>query len=200
MGRGDRGGERAVLRFARIDQLRLGADLERSLVPTYIHALAFSPDGGSLLTGSTGGRVTGVTLWDLATEERRYFRSRGPIYAVAFSPDGQTLAAGGSPVRLWDVASGDRLHQLRGQRGSIYALAFSPDGKMLVTGSRLRRPLAVPNALMLWDAQKGTLITIIDTDRHGVTSVAFSPDGRQLAVGLLEANTKICGITYENVR
>ena len=64
----------------------------------------------------------------------------------------------------------------------------------------MRRPLAVPNALMLWDAQKGTLITIIDTDRHGVTSVAFSPDGRQLAVGLLEANTKICGITYENVR
>ena len=42
----------------------------------------------------------------------------------------------------------------------------------------MRRPLAVPNALMLWDAQKGTLITIIDTDRHGVTSVAFSPDGR----------------------
>ncbi len=169
----------------------------RDLDRTDIYALAFSPDGMSLASGSShrdparGGSVGRLTLWDLATGDRRQlYRGRVPM-AVAFSPDGETLAAGGSPVRLWDVASGDRLHQLRGRGNRSSALAFSPDGKILVTGSY--------RTLTFWDAEMGTRITDIATSR-GVTSVAFSPDGTKLAVGMFEANTKIYGFTRENVR
>ncbi len=178
----------------------------RDLDPVPIYAIAFSPDGKSLASASnhrdTSRResVGRLTLWDLATGERRSLyrvvgragvgtRSGGVMNAVAFSPDGQTLAAG---RLLFDVASGDRLHQRRGRnRGG--SLAFSPDGKILVTGSY--------RTLTFWDAEMGTRITeIYAVGPSGVTSVAFSPDGTKLAVGMFEANTKIYGITRENVR
>jgi len=188
------GQERGVLRFQNLDR-------------TDIYALAFSPDGNGLVTGSShmdrdSGQLTGrLTLWDLATGETELiYRDRvGPILAVAFSPDGKTLASGGFSriPRLWDVASGDRLHQLPRQRDWVYALAFSPDGEILVTGAgnTRARTRTSPGTLTLWDAASGTMITTIDTDNHGVTSVAFSPDGRQLAVGIFEGNTKVFGIT-----
>ncbi len=188
------GQERGVLQFENLDR-------------TDIYALAFSPDGRGLVTGSShtdrdSGEITGrVTMWDLATGEwEPIHRDRlGAILAVAFSPDGNTLASGGVSriPRLWDVASGDRLHQLPRQRDWVYALAFSPDGEILVTGAGNTRARArtSPGTLTLWDAASGTMITTIDTDNHGVTSVAFSPDGRQLAVGIFEGNTKVFGIT-----
>ncbi len=170
-------------------------DLDR----TDIYALAFSPDGMSLASGSrhwdpargesVGGRLT---LWDLATgDRRRLYRGKNVPRAVAFSPDGETLAAG---RLLLDVASGDRLHQLRGRGSGGSALAFSPDGKMLVKGSG--------RWLTFWDAEMGTRITEIDMRGGGrsVRSVAFSPDGTKLAVGMFEGNTRIFGITSENVR
>jgi WD40 repeat protein len=167
---------------------------------TNIYALAFSPDGKSLFTGSSRT----ITIWDLATGEQQSFY-RGPsggARALAFSPDGKTLATGYSAIpRLWDVASGDRLHRLPQQRNQIFALTFSPDGEILVTGAgNTSRGRGTTNALTLWDVETGTMITIIDTDGRGVTSVAFSPDGTQLAVGLFEADAKIFGITRENVR
>jgi WD40 repeat protein len=69
-----------------------------------VHAVAFSPDGAALLSGSADGTAR---LWD--AEEGRAMAAHhweiGPIYAVAVAPDGQTAAAGGGrgPVVVWDL-------------------------------------------------------------------------------------------------
>ncbi len=69
-----------------------------------VTAVAFTPDGRSLLTAGADGTVR---FWDVSTwrETRRLDWEIGNIQAVAFSPDGLTCAAGGKNGRVvvWDV-------------------------------------------------------------------------------------------------
>jgi WD40 repeat protein len=69
-----------------------------------VHALAFAPDGKTLVVG---GESAQVSFWDLSTKgEVGRLRWPGPEVArsaMAFSPDGHTLALADSAgvVRLW---------------------------------------------------------------------------------------------------
>ncbi|HEV3255273.1 MAG TPA: WD40 repeat domain-containing protein, partial [Gemmataceae bacterium] len=72
--------------------------------------------------------ATGKDICHLASEGRTL---------VAFSPDGRTLATSGPPggTVLWEVATGQERHRLKGQQGVIQSLAFSADGTLLVSTS-----------------------------------------------------------------
>ena len=67
-------------------------------------AVAYSPDGGTVASGSWDGTVR---FWDAASGTERRALSTGipKVYAVAFSPDGLQLAAAGSggAVVVFDV-------------------------------------------------------------------------------------------------
>ena len=69
-----------------------------------VYALAFSPDGSTLASGSWDQTVR---LWDVATgRERASFKwPIGRVTALAYAPDGLRLAAGGDlgAVVVWDV-------------------------------------------------------------------------------------------------
>ena len=165
------------------------ADLSAGIhnIPTVL-ALAFSPDGRWLVSGTRDGEIQ---MWDVATgealvafaepkpTERKNLES---ISALAFSPDRALLAAGtGNRIHLWEVDTTDKLFSVnakhtRGGRPSNSAaapLVFSPDGAVLVNGLNI-------GTIQLWDVKTGDQIAALDEHTQEVSSLAFSPDGTLL--------------------
>ena len=74
--------------------------------PGTVLAVAFSPDGKTVLTGCSDRTAR---LWDVATGQPigSPLRHEGEVMAVAFSPDGKTILTGSADkrARLWDAAT-----------------------------------------------------------------------------------------------
>ena len=72
-----------------------------------IDAVAFSPDGKTILTGGDD-RV--ARLWDAVTGRPigQPLVHQGTVFAVAYSPDGKMLVTGSADktARRWDAATG----------------------------------------------------------------------------------------------
>jgi WD40 repeat protein len=79
-------------------------------------------------------------------------------------------------VRLWDLASGILLNDIRGNAGEIVALVFSPDGKTLLTASH-------DATARFWDVESGRQLGPTFHHTDAVHCAAFHPDGKSVATG-----------------
>ena len=138
-------------------------------------AVAFSPDGKTLVSGS---RDATIKYWDTATGAllRTLTDQTGDVYDIAFSPDGEMLASGGKDngIKLRDAQSGQVIRTLEGHTDIVRSIAFSPDGKTLASSS-------VDLTVRLWDVATGKLLHTLTGHTLRVMSVSFSPDGTTVA-------------------
>ena len=152
-----------------------------------VWAVAFSPDGKTVLTGGYHGKDKdgkdkgSARVWDAISGDpiTGFLEHDGPVWAVAFSPDGKTVLTGSEDrtARLWDATSGDPITDFLEHDGPVWAVAFSPDGKTVLTGSEDR-------TARLWDATSGSRKG--KPLRHGspVRAVAFDrPNGNNVVTG-----------------
>ena len=140
-------------------------------------ALAFSPDGRTLASGSDFG----IEFWDVDTGTQKAAMSTAEgtwgIHSVAFSPDGETLVAGSwldNSVQLWDVETATKIATLEGHRGEVNSVYYSPDGETVASASD-------DHTVRLWDVATQSIVTTFEGHGSWVTSVAFSPNGAFLA-------------------
>lgn len=144
---------------------------------SWVHSVAFSPNGKTLASGSNDQTVR---LWDVNTGQcLKTFRGHtGCVQAIAFSPDGQILASGSNDqtVRLWDIKTGQCLQVLTGHTNHLLSVIFSPDGETLISSGE-------DQTVRLWRIKTGECLRIIETHINWVLSVSLSPDGRTLATG-----------------
>jgi len=150
-------------------------------------AVAFSPEGNTLASGSAGGKIR---LWDVRTYRqlgKELTGTQGQVNSMAFSPNGSTLASGGSDarVRLWDVHTHHQIGALTGTQGAVNSVAFSPNGMTVAGGG-------ADDTVRLWNVhthhQIGSPLT---GHADHVRSVAFSPDGKTLASGSSDGTVRL---------
>ena len=136
-----------------------------------VTALAWSPDGSRIATGSDDG----VRVWDAVTGESLFSLEHGSkVRSVAWSSDDGRIATGfGDGVRVWDAVTGENVLSLE-HGHKVWSVAWSPDGSRIATGSF--------GAAQVWDAVTGKELLSLECG-HGVKSVAWSPDGSRIVGG-----------------
>ncbi|HEY3944943.1 MAG TPA: TIR domain-containing protein [Solirubrobacteraceae bacterium] len=161
--------------------LRLAAKLPARNGPS-APAIAFFPNGRTLLTGGVAGRLT---LWD--TRSHRVLRTikvGAPVAGADVSSDGRLIAVltqgqGSRPpvVQVRPVAGGAPLWSGEVSDGAT-DVHFSPDGNEVAA-------LGCCTALstvVAWDARSGRQLFRRRSSDHA-TAIAFSPDSTVLGVG-----------------
>jgi len=119
----------------------LGDEVEIDRLGQVCHAVAVSPDGGTVAAG-------GLALLHLTPIARQGLpravgssrsigidASFGGVAVIAWAPDGKRLAIGSTSgnVRILDALGGQTLQVLSGHRSGVVALAWSADGRVVIS-------------------------------------------------------------------
>ncbi|WAL59191.1 WD40 repeat domain-containing protein [Thermocoleostomius sinensis] len=166
------------------DSLTLGATitneptarLERTFAASKspIKALAFSPDGQMLVSGSLNGDTK---IWNADTGELlRQVSDRPSIQSIAVSADtvpayqSILLASGDDQggIELHNLTTGELRQTLAIPETVVQSVAFSPNGQWLASGQW-------NGTVQLWDIETGERLSTLANHDYGVTVVMFAP-------------------------
>lgn len=148
-----------------------------------VTALAFSPDGKTLFSGSDDGTVKS---WDPSTGalKQTHEETGTEIHAIAFAADGSFLALGavgpnghGYVAFVSNSPAGLGPTTRKIPEDNVAGLALSPDHKTLAVAN------GSVSLVKLWDTTSGALRQTLEGPDTFPNTVAFSPDGKTLAGG-----------------
>jgi len=138
-----------------------------------VWAVAFAPDGLSMLTASSG-----VKIWDTYNGTERYNLSshRGEVTSAAFSKDGNYILTGSwdSTAKLWTANLLIDTLKLKQNVGQNLDANYSSDGKSIVVSDG-------NGNIIVYDAETGETVTGWNT-KAWTSSVSFDPKNRQRIV------------------
>lgn len=151
-----------------------------------VRAVAFSPDGTILASGSTDHSAR---LWDLSKGTifkilDHSISGIGLVEAIAFSPNGKIFATGGwdNIIKLWDLSNYQTTHTIKGHTSYILSLAFTPDNTALAAGGWATGTPASAD-LKLWDVSNGQMLRTFTGHSGNIKSVQIDASGTYLFSG-----------------
>jgi len=117
----------------------------------YVRAMAFSPDGLTLVTALSTGLVR---FWDIATGRQQKDLSVN-VQQIGLSPDGTILVTSGfGETTLWDSTTLTRKFELQDTTSRLSAYRFAGNGRTLITCTE-------QGTVAIWDTDSGTQHKIV---------------------------------------
>jgi WD40 repeat protein len=137
---------------------------------------AWSSDGSMFFAGPVEGEIRAHEVG--SGKVLKSFSTPADLQRLVCSPDGRLLAATyhSGHVLLWQIDTGELLHDISAHPANVWIAAFSPDSRHLATASSDR-------TLGLWDTTTGKRERILTGHANEVWAVAFSKDGKILVSG-----------------
>ena len=149
-----------------------------------VQAVAWSPDGRTVAGGSYDHMVY---LWHMPAtvpnraniimvKPRLTLRDHtDAVYGVSFSRDGTKVASAASDrtVKIWSVATGQRIVTLSESTGELYTVAFKPNGNQIAAAGADR-------IIRVWDVSSGALLHSGFAHDGAILKLVYSHDGSQL--------------------
>ena len=136
----------------------------------YVRSLAFSPDGTSLVSGSSDDTIK---LWDVQTGGivKTFYGHTAYVSSVSISEDCTVIASGSADktIRLWNIQMEECYHVIM-QQGCVDYLRFSPRNSQCL--------ISVSDNKVWWLDTNGHETN----DTHNGSHIAFSLDGTLFAV------------------
>jgi len=135
--------------------------------------------------------------------EGRKSAFRADVFSMAISPDGKRLATAGSVgvvggphglpggvVSVWDLETGQVIHESSTLSTAAGAVAWSADGKRYSAGTNgAGGELPEAGEVWIWDTESGNVLHHLNVKSEvapgewaSAGDVAFSPDGQKIAV------------------
>lgn len=152
---------------------------------TYVTDVAFSPDGGIIVSASNDSTI--AIRSSHGTVKKVFKGHMGSVTSVDFHPEGKFLASSScdSTVKIWKVDDGSVIKTFSNLAGTVSDVSFSSDGKLLllVFGEEY---VHIYNNVGDWN-----LIDFLQV--KGVQGAKFSFDGKYIALHTLQ-EIKIWGV------
>lgn len=136
------------------------------------------------LASNPEGRQDGLALWDLKTGRilRRFGDANVQVGAVTVSPDetlGLAQEEGSAAIHVWDLAKGQRLHQLRPPEGhvSLAGMGWNSQGDLVTcTTYSLGASSTESGQIFVWDVKTGVVRARISAGYQQHFAVASRAD------------------------
>jgi WD40 repeat protein len=139
-----------------------------------INALAFSPDGKLVASGSEDGTAR---IWTLDGSQPCVVLGdhSDAVTSVAFSPDGRLLATASvdGTALLHHLDQSTRPQLLFGHTGVVHSCVFSPDGRLVSTAS-------TDGTARVWACDDSAPAIVLDAHQGSVRSVVFNSLGTKV--------------------
>jgi WD40 repeat protein len=114
------------------------------------------------------------------------------VFTIAVNPKGQTFVSGSADktAKIWDIQTGEIIHNLTGHSNFVCSVAVSHDGKIIATGS-------YDKTFKLWHDLKSK--TFIEHS-GAITAIAFSHQGDLFATASMDKTIKIWEVAQEQFK
>jgi RNA polymerase sigma factor (sigma-70 family) len=174
----------------------------QSKQPGEVNAVAFSPDGKTIVAGGGHG------YWGTDVKRHEPFlvmldpgngreigrvRTDGnSVNSVAFSKDGKVFAVGlGGALRVWEGIGGKERTAQNGHENSVFSVAVSENGKVAATGAN-------DGVIILWDLATGKEKQRLHGHTGWLRAVGFVPGGKLLASASTDQTVRLWDLATGN--
>lgn len=154
-----------------------------------IEALAFSPDGETLVSGGSFNDPT-LRFWSIETGQKveEIRAQRTGVYDIVFSPNGERMITTGEDagINIWNWPTGEFLSTFFEHRNNILSIDVSPDSRVMVTGGL--------DGIRVWNLTPQRPAYILDGVGDPTYAVSIHPNGYIIATGHNNGKVKFWNI------